>query len=142
MCDESRTHGSERGGWKRAGLLEPDTTSIPQHLAGRLLYFAVRTDRVIEHTPTSKQAGIDVGLRAYYTDSQGNTVANPRHYHKAEKRLKRLQRRLSRTHKKSKNRLKARQKVAKAHLKVARQREDFARKTANALVTSHEPFCL
>jgi putative transposase len=49
-----------------------------------------------------------------------------------------LQRRLSRVHKKSKNRQKARQRVAKAHLKVQRQREDFARKTAKALVTSHD----
>jgi putative transposase len=28
--------------------------------------------------------------------------------------------------------------LAKAHLKVQRQREDFARKTANALITSHD----
>jgi putative transposase len=28
--------------------------------------------------------------------------------------------------------------MAKAHLKVQRQREDFARKQANALVTSHD----
>jgi putative transposase len=105
---------------------------------GYYLQFAVQTDRMIEHVPTGKKVGIDVGLRAYYTNSQGNTVANPLHYRTAEKRLKRLQRRLSRTHKKSKNRLKARQRVAKAHLKVQRQREDFARKTANALVTSHD----
>jgi putative transposase len=105
---------------------------------GYYVQFAVQTDRVIEHIPTGKQAGIDVGLRAYYTDSDGNTVANPRHYRKAEKRLKRLQRHLSRARKKSKNRQKARQRVAKAHLKVQRQREDFARKTANALVTSHD----
>jgi putative transposase len=105
---------------------------------GYYVQFAVRTDRVIEHIPTGKQAGIDVGLRAYYTDSQGNTVANQRHYRKAEKRLKRLHRHLSRTQKKSKNRQKARQQVAKAHLKVQRQREDFARKTASALITSHD----
>ncbi len=57
---------------------------------------------------------------------------------KAEKRLKKLHRRLSRTQKKSANRKKARQRLAKAYLKVRRQREDFARKTANALVSSHD----
>ncbi|EFH80162.1 RNA-guided endonuclease InsQ/TnpB family protein [Ktedonobacter racemifer] len=105
---------------------------------GYYCQFAIVAQRHIEHIPTGKQVGIDVGLKAFFTDSEGNTVENPRHYRKAEKRLKRLQRRLSRKQKKSKNRKKARQAVAKAHLKVQRQREDFARKQANALVTSHD----
>src|SRR5882672_359929 len=85
-----------------------------------------------------KQVGIDVGLKSYYTDSDGNMVENPRYYRKAEKRLKRLHRRLSRKQKGSSNRKKARKQVARAYLKVQRQREDFARKTANALVTSSD----
>jgi putative transposase len=100
--------------------------------------FGVQTERVIEHEPTGKQVGIDVGLKAYYADSEGHTVENPRHYRKAEKRLKRLNRQLSRKQKKSHNRKKARKQLAKAHLKVQRQREDFARKTANTLVTSSD----
>jgi putative transposase len=99
---------------------------------------AVKAERQVEHVTTGAQAGIDVGLKEFYTDSNGNTVHNPRFLRKAEKKLKRLHRRLSRTQKKSQNRTKARQKLAKAHLKVQRQREDFARKTANALVTSHD----
>jgi putative transposase len=105
---------------------------------GYFCQFGVQTDRVIEHVPTGAVVGIDVGLKAYYTDSNGNTVDNPRLYRKAEARLQRLQRRLSRKKKGSKNRLKARKQVARAHLKVQRQREDFARKEANALVTSHD----
>src|SRR6266516_2680389 len=77
-------------------------------------------------------------LKVFYTDSNGNTVANPRHYRKAEKKLKRLHREVSRKQKKSKNRKKARQRLAKASLKVQRQREDFARKTASTLVSSHD----
>src|SRR5207302_7987561 len=69
---------------------------------------------------------------------EGHTVENPRHLRKAEKRLKRLHRRLSRKQKKSQNRKKARKQLAKGYLKVQRQREDFARKTANALVSSHD----
>jgi len=82
--------------------------------------------------------GIDVGLKSFLTDSEGNTVSNPRHYRKAENRLKRLQRRLSRKQKKSAHRKKARKQLAKQHLKVQRQREDFARKQANTLVSSHD----
>jgi putative transposase len=45
---------------------------------------------------------------------------------------------VSRKQKKSKNRKKASKQLAKAYLKVQRQREDFARKTANTLVSSHD----
>jgi putative transposase len=96
----------------------------------------VKTERKVEHVPSGTQLGIDVGLRSFLTDSEGTTVDNPRHYREAEKRLKRLQRRLSRKQKKSANRKKARKALAKQHLKVQRQREDFARKQANALVSS------
>ncbi len=100
--------------------------------------FAVQAERVIEHVPTGVDLGIDVGLKAYYTDSEGRTVDNPRFYASAEKKLKRLHRQLSRKQKKSSNRKKARKQLAKGYLKVQRQREDFARKQANALITSHD----
>jgi putative transposase len=99
---------------------------------------SVQAERKVEHVGTGAQVGIDVGLQAFSTDSNGNTVANPRFLRKAEKKLKRLHRRLSKTQKKSANRKKARQKLGKAYLKVSRQREDFARKTANALISSHD----
>ncbi len=105
---------------------------------GYYVHFAVNAERVVEHVTTGAQVGIDVGLKEFYTDSNGKTVHNPRFLRQAEKKLKRLHRLLSRTQKKSQNRTKARQKLAKAYLKVQRQREDFARKEANALVTSHD----
>lgn len=111
---------------------------IVRRADGYYCQFCVKADRVIEHIPTGIMCGIDVGLKAYYTDSEGNTVENPRHYRKAEKRLKKLHHRLSRTTKKSKNRAKARKRLAKGYLKVQRQREDFARKCANTLVTSSD----
>jgi len=111
---------------------------IVKRADGYYVQFGVQADRHIEHVPTGKQMGIDVGLKAFYTDSEGNTVESPRHYRKAETRLKRLHRRLSRKQKKSSNRKKARNVLAKAYLKVQRQREDFARKQANTLITSSD----
>ena len=105
---------------------------------GYYCQFAVQAQRTIKHVSTGKPVGIDVGLRTYYTDSAGNTVNNPRYYRKGAKRLKRLHRRLSRKQKKSANRKKAQKQLAKAYLRVSRQREDFARKQANALVSSHD----
>ena len=103
---------------------------------GYYVQFAVQADRKVEHGITGAQVGIDMGIQYFYTDSNGNTLDNPRSFRKAEKKLKRLHRRLSRTQKKSTNRKQARQKLAKAYLKVQRQREDFARKTASALISS------
>ena len=105
---------------------------------GYYCQFSVQAERKIEHVSTGKQVGIDVGLTAYYTDSEGNTVENPSHHRKAEKRLKRLHRRLSRKQRGSNNRKKARKALAKGYLKVHRQREDFARKLASTLVSSHD----
>jgi putative transposase len=111
---------------------------IVKRADGYYVQFAVQAERRIEHVITGVQVGIDVGLKEFYTDSDGNTVANPHHVRKAEKKLKRLHRRLSRTQKKSQNRKKARKTLAKAYLKVQRQREDFACKTANTLISSHD----
>jgi putative transposase len=111
---------------------------IVRRADGYYAQFCMKADRQITHIPTGKQVGIDVGLKAFSTDSEGNTVENPRYTRLAEKRLKRLHRQLSRKQKKSSNRKKARKQLAKAYLKVQRQREDFARKQANALVTSHD----
>ena len=105
---------------------------------GYYCQFAVDAERHIDHLPTGKQVGIDMGLKEFLTDSEGHTVANPRHLRKAEKRLKKLHRRLSRKQKQSQNRKKARKALAKAYLKVQRQREDFARKTASTLISSHD----
>jgi len=105
---------------------------------GYYCQFSVQADRKIAHIPTARQIGIDVGLKAFYTDSEGNAVENPRFLHKAEKQLKRLHRRVSKKQKQSANRNKARKRLAKAYLKVQRQREDFARKTASTLTTSSD----
>jgi len=78
--------------------------------------------------------GIDMGLKSFLTDDEGEEVAIPQHYRKAEKRLKRLQRSLSHRRKGSSNRRKAIKRVGKAHLKVANQRKDFHYKTAKKLI--------
>jgi len=56
--------------------------------------------------------GIDVGIKEFYTDSNGDSVANPKTLSKYERRLCREQRRLSRKQKGSSNRAKQRIRVA------------------------------
>jgi putative transposase len=103
---------------------------------GYYVQFSINQERNEHHETTKRMVGVDVGLNHFYTDSEGNTVENPRFLRKAEKALKKAQKRVSRRKKGSKNRLKAIQRLGQTHLKVSRRRKDFAVKTARALVQS------
>ena len=105
---------------------------------GYYVQFAVQAERTIDHQPTGKQVGIDVGLKILLYRLRGDTVANPRYLRKAEAKLKRLHRRVSRKVKRSKNRRRAIQRLARGYLRVSRQRKDFAVKAASALVKSSD----
>ena len=80
--------------------------------------------------------GIDVGLSALYTDSNGKKVGNLRAFKRRARRLKLTQQRLSRKKKGSKNYKKQRKKVAKVHEKIANTRKDYIHK--QSLILVHE----
>ena len=92
--------------------------------------------------PTRKCVAIDVGLKYFYADSNGETIECPKYYRQSEKRLNKLNKRKSRKfvkgQKQSNNYLKARKKYAKRHLKVSRQREEFAKEKALRLIQSND----
>jgi putative transposase len=99
------------------------------------------TEPQTEHPPqTCKHAdiGIDVGLKVFLADSEGNTVANPRYYRTSQKTLRRKQRQLCRRKKGSHRRRKAAKNVAKTHLKISRQRRDFHFKTAKPYADTYQ----
>ncbi len=105
---------------------------------GYYAQFCLDIKRLELREPTNKTIGLDVGLNHFYTDSDGETIENPRYLRKSEQALKRLSRRLSRTEKGSKNRAKARKKLGCKHLKVSRQRKDFAVKLARCVIQSND----
>ncbi len=84
------------------------------------------------------EIGIDVGLREFCTDSNGNAVANPRVLKHLTKKLIREQRRLSRKMPKSNNRNKARIRVARVHEYIANIRKDFLHKLSTRLVSENQ----
>ena len=116
---------------------------------------------IIEHTPAGKYfavlnvdfepeprsnaggtIGIDVGIKAFYSDSNGNTVSNPRYLERAMRKLIREQRRLSRKQKGSHNRNRQRIRVARVHEKVTNQRNDFLQKQSTMLVRENQTICI
>lgn len=105
---------------------------------GYYVQFCVQVDRIESIEPSGKAIGLDVGLTDFYTDSNGDTVDNPRFLRKGEFRLKQAQRRVSRRVKGSANRRKARQILGKRHLKISRQRKDWAVKLARCVIKSND----
>ena len=115
----------------------------------------------IEHTPTNKyfavlnvkfepqlmsnkggKIGIDVGIKEFYSDSNGNTVSNPRYLERSMRKLIREQRRLSRKQKGSHNRDNQRIRVALVHEKITNQRNDFLQKQSTMLIRENQTICI
>ena len=90
------------------------------------------------HSNDGGQVGIDVGLKEFYSDSNGNTVENPRVLRKMTRKLIREQRRLSRKMPRSNNRDKQRVRVARVHEKIANIRKDFLHKVSTQLVRENQ----
>ncbi|HAZ44528.1 MAG TPA: transposase [Cyanobacteria bacterium UBA11369] len=105
---------------------------------GYYVQFCVSVDRSESVEPSGTAIGLDVGLNDFYTDSNNQTVDNPRFLRKGERRLKMAQKRVSKRVKGSNNRRKARQVLGKRHLKISRQRKDHAVKLARCVITSND----
>lgn len=86
--------------------------------------------------------GIDVGVKEFYSDSNGNVVNNPRYLEKSMSKLIREQRRLSRKQKGSNNCNKQRIRLAKVHEKIVNQRNDFLQKQSTILVSENQTICI
>src|SRR5204862_7688298 len=89
-------------------------------------------------TYTDLAISIDMGLKHFMTDSNGDIVDNPRFFRKSHGRLKKKQQRLCKKMNKSQKRRKAARLVGKAHKKVRNQRRDFHHKQARILVNAFE----
>jgi putative transposase len=77
--------------------------------------------------PTGQETGIDLGIEAFATLSNGARIVHPGWYRKAERALKTAQRRLA-----------AALLLAKAHQKVRRQRADFHHRMALTFVRAND----
>ena len=107
-------------------------------------YFAV-LNVLFELQPMMNQGGtigIDVGIKEFYSDSNGNSVSNPKYLEKSIRKLIREQRKLSRKQKGSNNRDKQRVKVALVHEKIANQRNDFLQKQSTILIRENQTICI
>jgi putative transposase len=124
--------------WSRPIGGAPKTVTISREADGWYVCFSCADAPTQPLPATGQETGIDLGLEAFATLSNGERIFHPGWYRRAERALKTAQRRVSRRKKGSHRRRKAVTLLAKAHLKVKRQRQDFHHKTALALVQSND----
>ncbi len=105
---------------------------------GYYVQFLVNAENKVDIELTGKMIGVDVGLKEFYTDSNGHAEPNPKFYRTSEKRLRFRQRRISRKKKGSANRKKAINKLGRVHLKISRQREEHAKRVARCVIQSND----
>jgi putative transposase len=79
-----------------------------------------------------------VGITSLIATSDGDKIANPKHFKKLRKKLKRKQKALTRKHKGSNNREKARAQVAKVHAQIIDARKDFLHKLTTQLIRENQ----
>lgn len=119
------------------------SATVSQAPSGKYFVSICYTDVCISPLPkTGAMTGVDLGVHALATTSDGMTYPNNRCTYAAEKRLARLQRELSRKPKGSKNREKARLKVARLQEHISNQRRDAMQKATTDLIRRYDVICL
>lgn len=91
---------------------------------------------------TGRVIGLDMGISAMITTSNGDRVDNPQYYRQAQADLRRKQRKLARAQRGSKNRQKALRAVQRQQELVANQRRDYLHKLTYALVQGYDGIAL
>lgn len=123
--------------WHRSIEGETKTVSVTRRNSKWYVSFSVECEPKLLPS-TGHSVGIDMGLNAFLTTSDGEQIDAPKFFRSSEKRLKKAQQCLSRRKKGSHRRRKARRLVAKCHEKISNQRLDFCHKTAFPIVQQND----
>jgi putative transposase len=86
----------------------------------------------------SSAVGIDLGLTAFVTLSDGSAIENPRWTRKHEARIAAANRKLALKQKRSKNRLKAKEVLRRAHQRAADARLNYIHHISKWLVSNYD----
>ena len=124
--------------WSRQIEGTPKTVTISREADGWYVCFSCADVPVQVLPATGQETGVDLGIEAFATMSNGTRIFKPGWYRKAEHALKTVQRRVSRRKKGSNRSRKAVTLLEKAHQRVQRQRADFHHKEALKLVQQHD----
>lgn len=119
------------------------SATVSQAPSGKYFVSFCCTDVEIELlAQTGAAVGVDLGIKALATTSDGETYENNKHLYAQDKKMRRLQRQQSRKQKGSKNREKARICVARLQERIANQRRDDIQKATTDLIRKYDVICI
>ena len=114
---------------------KPSTVTVKLEPSGRWYVSLLVDDQTVKQLPpTEKKVDIDAGVSSLISTSDGDKIANPKHFNRLYQKLQRAQKVLSRKAKGSNNRDKARLEVARIYAKIKDARTDFLHKLTTKLV--------
>ena len=106
-------------------------------------YLSILIDyNIIQKQKLDTVIGLDLGIKDFIVDSNGNRYENKHFYKNQEKKLKRLQKQLSKKQKGSKNRNKVRIKLANIYEKITNQRNTYLHQITSKLVNENQVICI
>lgn len=119
------------------------SATVSQVPSGKYFVSLCCTDVDIEPIPkTGAVVGVDLGVKALATTSDGVVYPNNKYLYKSDKKLRRLSRNLSRKKNGSNNYEKARIRKARLEEHIANQRRDAIQKAATDLIRNNDVICL
>lgn len=119
------------------------SATVSQNKSGKYyVSLCCRVDDIPQFSPTSRQIGIDLGLKDFLITSDGQKFDNQKFLLKSERKLKRFQRKFAKSDKNSSNHEKLRIKLARYYEKVSNQRKDFLQKLSTNLIKKYDLICL
>jgi len=117
----------------------PSTITVKMTPAGRWFVSILVDDYTIKPLPKiDKTIGLDAGITSLIATSDGNKIANPKHFKKLRKKLRKKQKACDRKQKGSNNREKARVQVAKVYAQIADARKDFLHKLTTQIIRENQ----
>lgn len=124
----------------RGRILSATVSQVP---SGKYFVSLCCTDVDIDPLPkTGAVVGVDLGIKALATTSDGVVYPNNKYLYKSDKKLRRLYRNLSRKKKGSNNYEKARIRKAVLEEHLANQRRDAVQKTTTDLIRNFDVICI
>ena len=106
-------------------------------------YLSILIDyQQVKYEPIDTVVGLDLGIKDFCVDSNGNRYENKHFYKNSEKRIKFLSKQLNRKQKGSKNKNKARIKLAKFYEKITNRRNNYLHQISSMLVNENQIICI
>ena len=91
-------------------------------------------DPTMTFHPSEEAVGIDLGVKSFAVLSNGQEIANPGFYRKAEEQIQEAHRKIHRRKKGSHRRSRAKKELSRLYRKVRHRRRDFLHKASRKLV--------